>query len=151
ARTVVLTVRDQEDRLLRVRAARHLVDAKINGVVEPRLPVRLYEGRLWLQRIAVARVVEEELRAIVKAYEEILVARVARLDEFRQRLARLVDLVAAHRAGNVEDDAERDGRVLVGEESYLLRDFVVRDREGVLAESRYEAPEGVCDGHGASH
>src|SRR5205814_4168119 len=77
ARAVVLTVRDEQDGLLRVRAARHLVDAEVDGVVERRLPVRLDEGQLLKERVAVARLAEEELRAVVEADEEVLVARVA--------------------------------------------------------------------------
>ena len=51
------------------------------------------------------------------------------LDELDQRVARSFYLVAAHRAGDVEDDADRDRRIVVAEKGDLLLLLVVVDGE----------------------
>ena len=51
----------------------------------------------------------------------------AGLYEMAQRLASAAYLLAAHRAGHVEDDADRDGRVFIAEEFNRLRLVLVED------------------------
>src|ERR1051325_5850117 len=139
ARIVVLPVADQKQRPLRVRPARDLFHAQITGVVERRVGFRVDEGELVEHGVAVARAIQEKLGARVKADQEILVPLVAPLDKGAPGLARLPDLVAAHRARHVKDDADGDGRIVVAEEGYLLLHLVVEAREMLLLKPRSEA------------
>src|SRR5882724_2932855 len=72
----------------------------------------------------------------------------AGLDKLRQRVARALDLVATHRPRDIEDYANRNRRVIVAKEGYLLRLFLIKYGESVLAQSGNIAPIGVrhCNG-----
>ena len=87
--------------------------------------------KLVENRVAVACPVEQQLRARVESDQKILVCVVAGLDELRQRVARSLDLVAAHRAGDVEDHADGNRRIVVAEKGYRCR-FVIVDVNALL-------------------
>src|SRR5829696_5306043 len=61
----------------------------------------------------------------------------------RERLARPPQLRVRHRARQVEDDADGDGRVVLAEEADLLRTLPVEDGEGRLREPRDAAARTV--------
>ena len=54
--------------------------------------------------------------------------------------------LVVHGAGAVDEDAERDGEVLVAEAGDGLRDVVLEDAEGVLVEGLNGAAGAVEDG-----
>ena len=139
-RVIVLSIADQQQRALRMGAALHALDAEIAGIVERGVVLRLHEGQLIEHRVSIARPIHQQLRARIEANQEIFVPIVAGLDEMRQRVARPSHLVAAHRAGNVKQDADGNRRIVIAEEGDLLLGFFIENAERILAQARNETP-----------
>src|ERR1043165_1132732 len=96
-----------------MRAALHFFDAKVTSIVKRRLVLRFHKRQLVKHRIAIARTVEQQLRAGVESNQEILVGIVARLNKLASRVACALDFVAAHRTRDVEENNARNGRKLI--------------------------------------
>src|SRR5687767_15866865 len=87
---------------------------------------------------------------LFRSNQEILVRIVTCLDELGQRVAGASHFVAAHGAGDVEDDSYRNRRVVVAEERDLLLLLIVEDGERGLAQTGNVAAVGVGHRYGQS-
>src|SRR5688572_12895206 len=110
-------------------APRYALDPQVTSVVKRRVLSRIHERQLLQDCLAVARTIEKELCAAVERDQEIFVARMAGVYETLKSLARLLNLVAAHRARNVEQDPDRDRGVRIAEKSYFLLLIVIENGE----------------------
>src|SRR5882762_5233220 len=63
----------------------------------------------------------------------------AGLNETRESFARPLNLIPSHRAGDIKDYADGNGRIVIAEKRNVLRLFLVENREGILVQARYIA------------
>jgi len=119
AAVVVAPVGDDEQRLPLVLGLAHLVHPQIDRIKQRGPVLGLQQGQLFLDVLDAIGEVGQNFRLIVKRDNEEFVIRIGGLEEFDNRLARLVDLVR-HRAADIEDHSDGYGRVFTREMFDLL-------------------------------
>lgn len=76
--------------------SRHTFNAKINRIVKSGVLSRVHKSELLEDGITIAGSVEKQLCSAVEGDQEVLVVRMARIDESAKRRPRFRDLAAAH-------------------------------------------------------
>src|SRR5882672_10759145 len=110
-------------------AALDLFNPKVARIIQGGIIPGLHKGKLIQNRVSVPRLIQQELRSGVEGNQKILIHVMAGLDKLRQRIARALNLIAAHRARDVEEHANRNRGVIIAKKSYLLRFLLVEYRE----------------------
>jgi hypothetical protein len=81
----------------------------------------------------------------IETDEKEFVVDMARIQETRKRFSRKLGFVAAHRTGQIENNADGDRAILTTEEADLLSDLIVIDLKTLSHESRNILSVRVCD------
>src|SRR5664279_3555831 len=146
AAMVVASVGDDEECLLLVLGLAHAVHAQIDSVQQRGPPFRSGIYQLALDVFDGGGEVSEHLRLFGKSNKEKLIFGIGGLEEFHDRIARLIDLVG-HRTADIENHAQRYGSILTGEVLDLLRLAAVGQEKIVFPEPGDEPVHGVGNGH----
>src|ERR1051325_1852745 len=124
-----------------------LLQAQVGRVVERRLSLRIYQRELTHQRVPIAEL-SQQIGALIEADQEEIVVGGAGFDEGIERVTGAAEL-ALHAAGDIEDDADADGRVFVIEEENILLDLVLENLKVLLVKTRHQTIVKIRDRDGA--
>ena len=127
---IVLAVRDEKQRFLRIGAFLEFLQAEIDRVVHCRHALRRSHDELALELRHVRCEIRGDFRPVRKLDQKILVFGIAGLQKGSGGIAGRGDLVL-HAAADIEYDADADRNVFGGEVLDLLFDFVFPDLEVV--------------------
>src|SRR5262249_39814451 len=123
AAAIVSAVGDDQQSLAGIASLLHFVEGQVHSVEKGSPPLGLRKREPVLNFFQVGGEVLHQVGGIVELDQEKLVFRIRRLEELGDRLARLFQLVA-HAAAAIENDADRERRILAGKRDDFLLFFV---------------------------
>ena len=131
-------------------ACAQMVDPQIHRVDQRRPVLRLQHHHARLDVVRIGRIVHDHRRPVVEPHHKKLVLRIRGAQKLRQRLARAHKL-RRHASAQIEDDANRQRRILAGEVLDRLPDVVVENLEIILLQPGHQPVHRIGHRHRHLH
>ena len=128
----------------------HLGNAKVNRIQQRGAVAASHRGQPGLDIFNRIGEVFNQFRPVVEADHEKLILGIGGLDELQYRLAG-ADQLRSHGTGKIEDDSDRNRRVLAGEADDLLAAVVFENLKVFLLQAGDQAVHGIGHGHRDQH